>query len=74
EKSGYDPKKFWRAFHLQTVQRKLKDSGRFVFIDQVKKNPNFLPFIPLSMNYVKQALEQLPEYEKLYELLKKYFD
>ncbi len=65
EKSGYEPKKFWRAFWLQTVQRKLKDSGRFVFIDKVKKNPNFLPFIPTSMDYVRQALEKLPEYGKL---------
>ena len=73
KKSGYEPQKFWRAFWLQTVQRKLKDSGRFVFIDRVKKNPNFLPFIPLSMNYVKQALEQLPEYKGLYAILKKYF-
>ena len=28
-----------REFDLVTVQRKLKDAGRFVFIDRVKKNP-----------------------------------
>ncbi|MBI5300477.1 MAG: phosphotransferase, partial [Deltaproteobacteria bacterium] len=71
EKSEQDPKKIWRAFDLQTVQRKLKDTGRFVFIDRVKKNPNFLPFIPTSMSYVKQALERLPEYRALHELLNK---
>lgn len=71
EKSGQDPKKIWKAFDLQTVQRKLKDTGRFVFIDRVKKNPNFLPFIPTSMSYVKQALERLPEYRALYELVNK---
>lgn len=72
EQSGEDPKEFRRAFDLQTVQRKLKDAGRFVFIDRVKKNPNFLPFIPTSMGYVKQALERLPEYSDLYTMLKKY--
>jgi len=54
------------------VQRKLKDSGRFVFIDHVKKNPDFLKFIPTSMGYVKQALARLPEYNGLYDLIKKY--
>ena len=31
-----------REFDLVTVQRKLKDAGRFVFIDRVKQNPSFL--------------------------------
>jgi len=33
---------FRAVFDLLTVQRKLKDAGRFVFIDRVKKNPGFL--------------------------------
>jgi aminoglycoside/choline kinase family phosphotransferase len=51
------------------VQRKLKDSGRFVFIDRVKKNPNFLAFIPSRLRYVKDALRRLPELAELAELL-----
>lgn len=69
EKSKEDLKKFWRIFDLQTVQRKLKDAGRFVYIDKVKKNPNFLKHIPTSLSYVKQALGRLPEYKKLLDLL-----
>lgn len=69
EKSGEEYQKFRRAFDLQTVQRKLKDAGRFVYIDRVKKNPNFLKHIPTSLAYVKQALERLPEYKKLQDLL-----
>ena len=69
EKSEEDFKKFRRQFDLQTVQRKLKDAGRFVFIDKVKKNPNFLPYIPLSMDYVRQALARLPEYGKLRDVI-----
>ena len=45
-------RRFERLFDLQTVQRKLKDAGRFVFIDRVKKNPSFLVHIPNSLDYV----------------------
>jgi hypothetical protein len=41
---AYEP--FRAVFDLLTVQRKLKDAGRFVFIDRVKRNPGFLPSIP----------------------------
>lgn len=58
-----------RLFHLQTVQRKLKDAGRFVFIDRKRGNPNFLPSIPLSLAYVRQALAELPEHEALSAVL-----
>jgi len=34
-----------REFDRVTVQRKLKDAGRFVFIDRVKGNPSFLGFV-----------------------------
>lgn len=48
-----------RAFHLQTVQRKLKDTGRFVFIDRKKGNPSFLRYRAPSMRYVREALTAL---------------
>jgi len=50
-----------QAFHLQTVQRKLKDAGRFIFIDRVKENPSFLPYYEPSLGYVRNALRHLPE-------------
>ena len=60
-----------RAFHLQTVQRKLKDAGRFIYIDRIKQNPGFLPYYEPSIGYVKNALEALPEHARLRELLAK---
>jgi N-acetylmuramate 1-kinase len=66
EKAG-----FMRLVDLQTVQRKLKDAGRFVFIDRVKKNPSFLPNIPTSLAYVREALQRLPELSRLQEILGK---
>ena len=59
-------------FDLQTVQRKLKDAGRFVFIDRVKKNDSFLPSIPASLKYAREALGRLPQYAELQAVLGKY--
>lgn len=64
-----DPEVVQRAFNLQTVQRKLKDAGRFVYIDRVKGNPDFLPYYRPSIGYVRQALEMLPEYEGLADII-----
>jgi N-acetylmuramate 1-kinase len=44
------------GFWLVAVQRKLKDAGRFVFIDRERGNPDFLRFYPQSLRYVGRAL------------------
>ncbi len=58
---GVDRATFTRWFDLQAVQRKLKDAGRFVFIDRVKGNPDFLPFVDRSLGYVRRSMARLPE-------------
>jgi aminoglycoside/choline kinase family phosphotransferase len=45
-----------RAFWRVAAQRKLKDAGRFVFIDRVRKNPDFLRWYPQSLVYAGRAL------------------
>lgn len=67
-----DPEEFLRIFDLLTIQRKLKDGGRFVFIDKVKNNPGFLPSIPASFRYVRDALPSHPEYARFAEILARY--
>jgi N-acetylmuramate 1-kinase len=64
-----DPIPFRATFDLLTVQRKLKDAGRFVFIDRVKGNPDFLRSIPASLRYVREALNRLPGLAELRETL-----
>jgi aminoglycoside/choline kinase family phosphotransferase len=64
-----DPAGFRATFDLLTVQRKLKDAGRFVFIDRVRGNPGFLPSIPASLRYVREALARRPELARLHEIL-----
>lgn len=71
-KMGLSFDKVAADFNLVTVQRKLKDAGRFVYIDRVKGNPNFLKYIPTSLEYVKNALQKIPEHIKLFDTLKKY--
>ncbi len=64
-----DAAAFQRDFLLQAVQRKLKDAGRFVYIDRVKGNPAYLKFIDDSLRYVRDALERLPQLKALRGLL-----
>ena len=67
--SPLDAERFWHDFALMTLQRKLKDAGRFQFIATVKSNPNFLPYVTQTLSYVKEALAALPEYRDLQALL-----
>ncbi|MBI2335885.1 MAG: phosphotransferase [Deltaproteobacteria bacterium] len=75
EKSGLatlEDKIFKRNFYLVTLQRKLKDAGRFQFIKTMKGNDKFLKHVPTSLKYVKDAFGHLPEYEPLWKLIGKY--
>ena len=57
-----------REFDVVTVQRKLKDAGRFIFIDRVKKNPSFLPYFEPSLGKVRAALARLADEDDMREL------
>lgn len=76
ERRGYAPEAhaaLRRGFDLIAVQRKLKDAGRFVFIDRVRKDPSFLRYYPGSLAYADRALlalGPLPEALALGELLR----
>ncbi len=67
-----DACEFKNLFDLLTVQRKLKDAGRFEYIHRVKGNPGFLPSIPSSLRYVKDALGRRPELASLHEIVARY--
>jgi len=63
---------FLETFDLLTVQRKLKDAGRFEFINRVKGNPGFLVSIPASLRYVHDALERQPQLSDLRKIVARY--
>jgi aminoglycoside/choline kinase family phosphotransferase len=52
------------------VQRKLKDAGRFVFIDRVKKDPSFLPYVAPTLRKVVRTLDGLAPSEPDMALLR----
>jgi aminoglycoside/choline kinase family phosphotransferase len=62
-------------FDLVTVQRKLKDAGRFVFIDRQKGNPSFLKFVTPTIRKVAGALAKLaphdPDMAELEDILRR---
>ena len=58
-----------REFWLVALHRKLKDAGRFIFIDRVRKNPDFLQWYPQSMEYVGRAAAQAQGFEPLAAVL-----
>lgn len=72
QRTGSDPQQIRREHDLVTIQRKLKDAGRFVYIDRVKKNPGFLKYIPASLGYVREALSRNPEHDALKAVIEKY--
>ncbi len=66
---GCTLERFRELFYLQVVQRKLKDAGRFVFIDRVKGNPRFLKYVEPTLGYVSHALGEVPGLAPLRQLL-----
>jgi len=70
EKIAFD--EFVKVFDLLTVQRKLKDAGRFEFINRVKGNPGFLVSIPASLRYVRDALDRQPQLADLRRIVGRY--
>jgi hypothetical protein len=62
--SAEDRDRLGLEFDLVTVQRKLKDAGRFVFIDRVKKNPSFLKFVTPTVRKVRDALARLKDRDR----------
>lgn len=55
-------------FFLVTVQRKLKDAGRFVFLDRVNKNRHFLQFVEPTIEKARRALFEVRDVGPLAEL------
>jgi len=54
-----------REFDMVTVQRKLKDAGRFVFIDRTKGNGAFLQFVEPTIAKVRASLARLDDDEDM---------
>jgi hypothetical protein len=60
-----DRAKFQRNFELCVIHRMLKVVGRFHFIDQVKKRPEYLRFIPFMLPAIVDYLGRGPRRREL---------
>ena len=67
-----DPVCFRRDFDLVAMQRNLKAAGRFVFIDRVKNNPNYLDSIPRTLRYVAGDFLRNAELAPILDVLVRY--
>jgi N-acetylmuramate 1-kinase len=65
---------FREFFDLVSIQRNLKAAGRFVYIDQVKNNNRFLPYVPPTLAKVKRNLEKHRRLAPLHHLLAEYVE
>ena len=72
QRTPSDGATFRRLFDLTSIQRNLKAAGRFVYIDRVKGNPNFLADIPRTLGYVRRNLAKYVELGTLREHLVPY--
>jgi N-acetylmuramate 1-kinase len=50
-----------REFDFVTVQRKLKDAGRFIFIDRTHSNSTFLDFVEPTIRKARAAMDRLKD-------------
>lgn len=57
-----------REFDIVTVQRKLKDAGRFIFIERQNHNPAFLQYVEPTIVKARAALARLQDEPILREL------
>ncbi len=57
-------------FDLISVQRKLKDAGRFIFTARVNDNPHFLQYVDRTVHRATLALSHLQHLPQLAALLK----
>jgi aminoglycoside/choline kinase family phosphotransferase len=53
---------------MVTVQRKLKDAGRFVFIERKNGNPSFLKFVEPTIDKARASLARLTDDAALHDL------
>jgi aminoglycoside/choline kinase family phosphotransferase len=57
-----------RELDLITVQRKLKDAGRFVFFERTRGDASYLRYFVPTLELVRGALSRLPPRAELADL------
>jgi aminoglycoside/choline kinase family phosphotransferase len=64
-----DQSEFRRRFDVMALQRNLKALGTFGYQTTARRNPVYIQYIPRTLRYVRDNLENLPGFARLRELL-----
>ena len=64
-----DDSEFRRRFDIMALQRNLKALGTFGYQTTARRNPVYIQYIPRTLRYVRDNLENLPEFGRVRELL-----
>jgi N-acetylmuramate 1-kinase len=64
-----DDSAFRRRFDIMALQRNLKALGTFGYQTTARRNPVYIQYIPRTLRYVRDNLENLPEFGRMRELL-----
>jgi len=62
-------KDFRDRFNVMALQRNLKALGTFGYQTTTRRNPVYIQYIPRTLRYVRQNLEQMPRFAELRGLL-----
>src|SRR5688572_1461806 len=65
---------FRDRFDLMALQRNLKALGTFGYQTTARRNPVYIQYIPRTLRYVRNNLEQLDEFQELRDLLATHVD
>jgi hypothetical protein len=60
---------FRQRFDLMALQRNLKALGTFGYQTTARRNPVYIQYIPRTLHYVRTNLDNLPQFERLADLL-----
>jgi aminoglycoside/choline kinase family phosphotransferase len=67
--SGEPEADFRSRFDMMALQRNLKALGTFGFQTTARRNPVYIQYIPRTLRYVRNNLENLPQFSRLRDVL-----
>ena len=65
---------FFEIYRLSAIQRDLKVVGRFYYLDQVKRKPGYMKFVPPTVRRLQRNLAELPHTRAILPLLQEHFE
>jgi len=64
-----EQREFRQRFDVMALQRNLKALGTFGYQTTARRNPVYIQYIPRTLRFVRDNLEQLPQFGRIRELL-----